>query len=289
MSERVGIDLVVVPYDSGRRGWRMGGGPLALIDAGVADRLRALGHDVRRIDVELPGRVDGDGEAAFALAADVARAVGEARAAGRFPLVLSGNCNSSLGTVSGLGAERTGVAWFDAHGDFNTPDTSPSGFLDGMSLAILTGRCRAGDAARIAGFAPVPEDAVALVGARDLDDAERSALGASGVRFVGPGPAVSEELAAAIESWPAAATHAYLHIDLDVIDASEARVNEYAAAGGLTLPDLLSCIDTVAAHSPLGAAALTALDPTADEGGRALAAAIAVIEQIATRLEAPGS
>lgn len=281
------IDLVVVPYDSGRRGWRMGGGPLALIEHGVADRLRALGLDVRVVDVELAGGAAGDQHAAYELAADVARAVRRARTERRFPLVLSGNCNSSLGTVSGLGASA-GVVWFDAHGDFNTPDTSSSGFLDGMSLAILTGRCCASEAARIPAFHPVAEETVVLVGARDLDDAERPMLQSSGVRQVAVGAATSEALAAAVESWPASASEAYVHIDLDVLDASEATVNEYAAAGGLTLPDLLACIDAISAHVPIGAAAITALDPTADGEGRALAAAIAVIEQIVTRAEPGG-
>lgn len=287
MSTRIGIDLVVVPFDSGRRDWRMGAGPLALVGAGLEERLRDLGHDVRRVVVELPGE-DGDAAAAYVLATDIAGAVRRARDAARFPLVLSGNCNSALGTVTGLGADAAGVVWFDAHGDFNTPDTSVSGFLDGMSLATLTGRCCASDARRIPGFAPVAEEAVVLVGARDLDDAERRAIEASGLRLVAPGPAMGEELAAAIEGWPARVRVAYLHIDLDVLDASEARVNEYAAEGGLSLPDLLNCIDALAAHAPIGAAAITALDPGADQGGRALAAAIAVIEQIVTRAD-PGT
>ena len=285
MSRGRAIDVVVVPYDSGRRGWRMGAGPLRLIERGLLDRLRDLGLDVRPIEIELAGGDTGapkDG-AAYALAADIARAVGQARDEQRFPLVLSGNCNSSLGTVAGLGAGRTGVVWFDAHGDFNTPETSPSGFLDGMTLATLTGRCCATEAARIGGFAAVADDAVVLVGARDLDAGERVLLERSGVRVIGAGSATFEELAGAVEAWPAAIAAAYLHVDLDVLDASEARVNEYAAAGGLALPDLLACIDAVATHAPLAAAALTALDPAADEEGRALAAAVAVIEQIVAR------
>lgn len=285
MTPRAGIDLVLVPYDSGRRDWRMGAGPLGLLKSGLVDRLAGLGHDVRRVDVELPDGADDAATAAYELAADVARAVRRARADHRFPLVLSGNCNSALGTVSALGAATSGVVWCDAHGDFNTPDTSASGFLDGMTLATLTGRCCAGDAARIPGFEAVPEDVVVLLGARDLDEGERDLLESSAVRFVAPGPATAEELAAAIEGWPDTVATAYLHVDLDVLDASEARVNEYAAAGGLTLPDLLACIDALAAHCPIGAAALTALDPAADAEGRAVAAAIAVIEQIVTRAD----
>lgn len=285
MSTRAGIDLILAPFDSGRRDWRMGAGPLRLLESGLVDRLAGLGHDVRRIDVEPAEGDESDADPAYALAAVVSRAVRRARADGRFPLVLSGNCNSALGTVAGLGAATSGIVWCDAHGDFNTPETSASGFLDGMTLATLTGRCCRTEAGRIPGFDAVPEDAVVLVGARDLDEAERALLEGSALRIVAPGPATAEGLAAAIEGWPDAVETAYLHVDLDVLDVSEARVNEFAAAGGLTLPDLLSCIDSLAAHCPIGAAALTALDPAADADGRAVAAAITVIEQIVTRAD----
>ncbi|HUF13170.1 MAG TPA: arginase family protein [Longimicrobiales bacterium] len=289
MTRRGGIDVVLVPWDSGRRGWRMGAGPLRLAERGLFERLRDLGHDVRRIDIELPSDASSDAHSAYLLAADIAAAVRRATNERRFPLVIAGNCNSALGTIAGLDAAATGVVWFDAHGDYNTPETSVSGFLDGMSLATLTGCCCVGEAARIPGFAPVAEDTVALIGARDLDDGERKLLDGSGVRLIAPGAAINEQLAAAVESWPAGVDQAYVHVDLDVLDPDEARVNEYAAAGGLTVPDLFICVDAVASHSPLAAAAVTALDPDADADGRALAAAIAVIEQIVTRadLETP--
>src|SRR5687767_4289522 len=63
------------------------------------------------------------------------------REANDFPVVFSGNCGASIGTAAGLGTEDLAVLWFDAHGDYNTPDTTESGFLDGMCLGILTGRC----------------------------------------------------------------------------------------------------------------------------------------------------
>ena len=70
----------------------------------------------------------------------LAAAVREVVASGDFPLVVAGVCSSCLGVVAGLGSPAgLGVAWFDAHGDFNTPETSPTGFFDGMPLAMLTG------------------------------------------------------------------------------------------------------------------------------------------------------
>jgi arginase len=70
-------------------------------------------------------------------------------------LILSGNCGpAALSAVGTLNPQTTGVVWFDAHGDFNTPNTSASGFLDGMSLAVLTRRCWPALAARFVGFEP---------------------------------------------------------------------------------------------------------------------------------------
>src|SRR5206468_12877100 len=96
-----------------------------------------------------------------------------ARAQGRFPVVLSGNCGASLGVVGGLmqarggaAARPLGVVWMDAHGDFNTPDTSASGFLDGMSLAALVGRCWRALTLVTPGVA-VPEHHVLHLGGRD--------------------------------------------------------------------------------------------------------------------------
>src|SRR5207237_3404114 len=119
--------------------------------------------------------------AAFELASGISVCASSARARGNFPLVLSGNCASSLGTVSSLGGDRTAVIWFDAHGDFNTPETSPSGFFDGMALATLAGRCWTQEASSIPGWAAVPEHHVVLAGARDLDEQERRTLETSAV------------------------------------------------------------------------------------------------------------
>lgn len=282
------VELIVVPWDSGRRGWRMGAGPLHLL-ARVRDRLDALGLDVHAVVVEPAQTGQADRSGPLELGAAIAHHVSRARAHRRFPLVLAGNCSSALGTVAGMGARSTGVVWFDAHGDFNTPETSTSGFLDGMSLAMLTGRCCADDTRQIDGFVPVADEAVVLAGARDLDAAERPLLERSGVRFVPPGSAIAEQLAAAAEGWPDAVVEAYLHIDLDVLDPEEAVVNQFGAPGGVTLPDLLACIDAVAAHVPIGAAALTALDPATDVDGRATAAALAVVEQVLARADYGGA
>jgi arginase len=210
---------------------------------------------------------------AFDLARAVAGAVSEAIAGGVFPLVLSGNCApAALGCVAGLPGAPS-VFWFDAHGDFNTPDTTIGGFLDGMALAAVTGRCWPQLTAAIPGFEPVPEEWVALLGTRDLDPLEAEALGQSAVRWLPPGD-VRGRLPEVLRNMRPAGRTTYLHLDLDVLDPSEGRVNPYAAPDGLSRGDVARAIRTIAGATPLGAAALTALDPDSDSAGRAVEAAL---------------
>lgn len=277
------VTLVQVPYDSGHYAARMGRGPLHLLEQGLDRDLEAAGHPVRRVEARLADGFHHEIGAAAALYRQVREAVAEARGAGRFPVVLAGNCNAAaLGTVAALSAEAapgsTAVVWLDAHGDFNTPDTSPSGFFDGMALSVLTGGSWGALAASLPGFATVPEDRVLLVGARDLDAAERDLLAASEVarlpaKALRGGGGAEAALAPHLEGLASRAERAYLHIDLDVLDPEEARANSYAAAGGLRLAEALELIESVAGRLPLAAAALTSFDPTADPSGRATAAA----------------
>lgn len=86
------------------------------------------------------------------------------------PIILSGNCGSAaLSAVAALNPREIAIIWFDAHADFNTPETSQSGFLDGMGLAILTGRCWRRLAERFHSFRPVPDTHVTQVGVREND------------------------------------------------------------------------------------------------------------------------
>jgi arginase len=276
------VALIAAPYDSGRRGERLGAGPERLLDAGLERRLTAAGHEVR-VHVADPAGNAWRAEigTTFALARAVAMLVRDAVAEDAFPLILSGNCGPAAhGATAGL-AGAPAVLWFDAHGDFNTPETTIGGFLDGMSLATLTGRCWAQLAARIPGFQPVPEAAVALLGARDLDPLEEKALATSAIRRV-EARGLREQLPAVLTALRSLRPTAYLHLDLDVLDPSEGRVNPYAAPDGLARADVEWAIDTIGGFLSLRAAALTAYDPGSDRDGRvretALALAVALVQ-----------
>jgi arginase len=135
------ISVVVVPYDSGHRGLRMGAGPEHLVEGGLAGALRTGGRGPSFATVHPEGDPPAEVATAFELHGLVSERVRGALAEGRFPLVLSGNCNASVGTISGAGPGGLGIVWFDAHADFNTPETTTTGFTDGMGLAVAVGHC----------------------------------------------------------------------------------------------------------------------------------------------------
>lgn len=271
------VRILVVPYDSGHRAVRMGRGPLHLIEYGLEDVLAAAGHEPRIALIDSDLEPPTETAVAFDLARSISREVRDATREGALPLVLAGNCASALGTVSGLGSERTGVLWFDAHADLNTPETTRSGFLDGMAVAALTGRCWSRMTGGIPGYTPVDDRRLAFIGARDLDAAEDSLLGTGTMRrLTAAEAALGDRVDAVLEGIGAVAGY-YLHVDLDVLDPAVARANAFAAERGLRVEDVLGVVDRAAERAPIAAAALTAFDPAYDDHGRDSAAATAII------------
>ena len=190
-------------------------------------------------------------------------------------------------------AAQVGVVWFDAHGDLNTPGTTPSGFFDGMGLAIATGRARADVAAAI-GLCPVPEAHVLHLGSRDLDPPEAEYLERGPMPSIGAialhtdlAGARGVKLAAALVPLRLATRQVYLHVDIDVLAAGFAPGVDFPSAGGLSLPDLENALRRVVAELPVRAAALAAYDPDRDHGQVTLRSGLRLMTVIADALQAP--
>jgi arginase len=275
------IQLLIVPYDSGNRGARMGAGPEKLLEAGLERTLRENGHTVHTRIAELsPDFWHAEIQTSFELMRMLAGAVREARESGRLPIVLAGNCNTAIGTIAGLGADSTGVAWFDAHGDFNTPETTNSGFLDGTAVAILTGRCWTQLAATVPGFTPIADERVCLIGTRDLDSLESALLDESSVDVIEPRH-LRSALPRTLKSIRGHVKSMYVHLDLDVLDSAIAAANSYAVSGGLTLEDLDLALAQIAGKFEIAGITLSAYDPAVDTNGYAAKAAIRLISTAA--------
>jgi arginase len=275
------IQLLLVPYDTARRGWRSGAGPEHLVKAGLPAHLESRGHRVAGIQVieDDPAQSPAEIRTAFELMRRVATAVRDARASGRFPVILSGNCNAgAVGALSGLTPAARSIFWFDAHGESNTPETTGSGFLDGMGLSTALGWCWRVVAASVPGFQPVAPEATFLLGARDLDPLEAALLSESPVTLV-PVSDVSAELAGRLAAAPLPEGLAYLHLDLDVLDpVSVGHANSLTVPGGLSSAQLLGAIGAIRARMPLGAVTIASYAPEYDRDQAVCRAAFAALE-----------
>jgi arginase len=271
------LNLLCVPYHLGRRDVGMGKGPAALLDAGAARIVQQADPGATTEWVELSEPFEHEVQAGFALQRDLASHVATVREHGGFPVVLGGNCSCCVAAAAGVGdTEDGGVVWFDAHADAHTPDTTTSGFLDGMPVSVLTGRSWSNMARSIPGFRPLPDERVVLVGSRSMEDAERDLVAESGIRLVAP-PELSDDAEALIEALDDLAAEVdsvHLHVDLDVIDLSDGRANEYAADGGPTLPELHHAIATVGSRCRVNSVSLTSYNPDVDADGRAVRAGL---------------
>jgi len=279
----VRIALIQVPYHLGREGVGMGVGPIRLLEGGAAAALAEAGHDVELVGVTSRNGETNEVGASFAVVRRVAEAVARATEGGAFPLVLAGNCLSSLGVVAGLGRD-VGVVWLDAHADFNTPETTRSGFQDGMGLSILTGAGWRALRETVPGFRVVAEANVVLVGVRDVDELEQERLDASAIHVVPPADAARAD--ETLDQLRKRVDAVYLHLDLDVLDPAEGRANEYASPGGLAAADVEELVGAVAGRFAIHAAALTAYDPVGDPEGRIPPLAARLMRRIAAGAEA---
>ncbi len=278
------IRLLLVPYDSGQRNIRMGAGPEHLCTAGLKEHLADRGHNVEMQVIE-PASADWRAEVqtSFELMRAVAEHVRKSREDRRFPLVLSGNCNAAIDVIAGLGP-GTGVVWLDAHGDFNTPQTTTSGFLDGMTLATATGRCWAEMARNIEGFEPVPDQAVVLLGARDLDPGEETALARSKVVRLSA-EAATIGIHPVLQSLAQEMAQFYLHLDLDALDPLEGRANSYSARGGFSNANLQTLLSTIARDLPIKALTIAGYDPSYDKDGTVCRTALEAAAMVSNAVE----
>jgi arginase len=280
----VRVCLIQVPYMAGDDRHPAAAGPQALVDAGLPERLSASGHGVRTATVGRPGPFTDTASASLVVNAELARVVREASAVGDLPLVLAGSCSASLGVLAGLGAGRRGAVWVDAHADFNTPDSSASGFFPGMSLAIATGHSYRRYAREAGAEHVLAEEDVLLVGVRDLSPAEeRERLERSAVRVV-PwlGGSPQGDVGAALADLAERVEDVYLHVDLDGLDPAAAPgVADEPVPGGLSPEQLEATINAAGERFRIAAATLATFTPVRGEDGRTLALALAAVEQIA--------
>ena len=201
---------------------------------------------------------DREAESMARLHFPIARFVEETARAGQRPVSLAGDCCAAVPALAGLRAAgiEPWLVWIDAHGDFNTPETSPSQFLGGMPLAMMVGRgpqwmCES------VGLAPLAEERVILVDARDLDPLEAEAVEDSRVTHI----SLREISTLALEG------PVLVHIDLDVIDAREAPAFNYPVGGGPSATQAAEALAAFAAGTDIRCVSISAWSPSRDLDG----------------------
>jgi arginase len=173
-------------------------------------------------------------------------------------LVLGGDCIAHAGALAGLRAARPGermaIAWFDAHGDFNTPDRTPSGNVWGMPFAMICGRGDDDLVAAASGPTVRDEDA-ALFGGQVLDEAESRALAASRIAHFGAGMLATDAGQAAVRAWAAVVASRvdglYIAFDTDCLDAAGGWAVTMPEPDGLSLETAVGTIQALAAAIPV--------------------------------------
>src|SRR5215216_1620956 len=272
------IQLIQVPYDSGHKDRRTGRGPGYFLQHGLEETLRTQGHSVSSNLIGAKTSFTTEVGTAFELNRLLAERVKLAREHGRFPIVLAGNCNSCLGTIAGIGEDHLGVVWLDAHGDFNTPETTLSGFFDGMGLAIAAGRCWTSLVRTIPGFQIVSEENIVHIGARDLDATEDEMMKQPVLDIIPPAGNIHEVLNNVFDRLSQRVRQIYLHLDMDILDTGEALPNHLAVPGGLSVEIVEAIIGMLKERFEICAGAITSFDPDYDKEDQVLEAGIRIIK-----------
>ncbi len=200
--------------------------------------------------------------------ARVGQEVETARADGLIPLVLGGDHSIAIGTLSGLAASGSGgVLWLDAHGDLNTPETTPSGNVHGMPLAVALGRCGAQFSAGGLRMPAVDPARVALVGVRSLDPGEQDLVRELGISVYtisdldrrGVEPVIEEALARV-----SGGSFVHVSVDLDVVDPEFAPGVGDPVLGGLSYREAHLALELVAEAGVLESLELVEVNPIRD-------------------------
>jgi arginase len=224
--------------------------------------------------VNSPALPGGDqGARMSAIQRPLADYVAESVMGGDRPVSIAGDCCAAIGVLAGL--QRAGVEptliWFDAHGDFNTWETTPSGFLGGMPLAMLVGRGEQAMPAAV-GLETLPEASVFLTDARDLDPAERQALLESEV--------VHLTDVGDLKEYPLPGGPLYVHFDVDVVTPDEAPAQNYPAPGGPSFSVLEAVLGRLARSGQVVAVSLSAWNPRLDEDGASQEVCMSLLETL---------
>ena len=196
--------------------------------------------------------------------------VSAALSAGRCPVIVSSTCGASLASLPEFARRHpeATLCWIDAHGDFNTPDTTETGYIGGMVLSAACGLWNSGH-----GCGLNPEKVV-LIGARDIDLAELTLLEQAGVRTIAPADVTPERVADVVGRGPV-----WIHIDWDVLEPGAVPA-DYSVRGGLSPERLGAVLSVLSRHSVVGLELAEYTPAPSDVGQEALSTIIRIVKPL---------
>nr|BAL60024.1 arginase [Candidatus Acetothermum autotrophicum] len=287
------IQILGVPIDlgAGRRGVDMG--PSAIRYAQLADEIRALGlecEDLGNISVPLAEQSSTPEDARLRYLPFVIEAAERIRNAvisifsdEQTPLILGGDHSLSIGTLAALAQtwKNPGVLWVDAHGDFNTPQTTPSGNIHGMALAVSTGRGAPQLLKIFRSERFIDPTKIALIGVRTLDPGERVLLKESGVNVFTMADidrrGLQKILEEALSRISLKTDALHVSFDMDALDPDVAPGVGTPVSGGLSYREAHLVMETVAESKLLRSLEVVEVNPILDEHNRTARLAVELI------------
>lgn len=259
-------------------------GPTTMASGGIQDALKAMGAEVRVQDIKLTADQEpeygGWKRLGFALG-HLGRAVAANETEGWFTVGLLGTCPSMPGMVAGFQrsgptaeALTVGLLWLDAHPDFNTPETTRSGSLGGMPVAVATGRCLTGMRLDAGLDPPLADRHVVMAGVRLTDPLEQHALDQSAIEqlTVEDLRTLSPAVTAQMDRLSRLTDKIYVHIDMDVLDPREVMAHGNKVPGGPSSEELARVFQMIFTKYPKARGIGFATIPPKDEGGLSIAA-----------------
>ena len=284
------VALIQVPYMIGDERHGASKGPARYLDAGLERLLGDAGVASSVVRIDRTESFRDSASASRVVNTKVQKAVKNAIGLRQLPLILAGSCDVSMGVLAAFDHSRCGVVWIDAHADFNTPESTVSGFFAGMSLAVISGHCYRSLWAEIGDSTPVPEAAIVLLGLRDLSPAaERERLTASSISVVGWRDGKPDRDVGEVLDVLAKRVHeVYLHVDMDALDPRVAPgVVDEPVPGGLSLEQMQETIRAVCTRFGVHAATVATYNPECDRDGITLRTGLALIESLARSCARP--
>lgn len=277
------IGVVGVPYNVSSAGNETDEGPKALRKAGMVDALRKISVEVEdfgNLEVELPPpdvsnpKLRNPRQVAI-LCKALAERIQYIVKAGYFPFIIGGDDSILMGTVEGflraLG-DKIGLIYMDAHGDFNVPETSPSGMIGGMDVALTAGRGAKELAEMFHDYPLLPEENIVLYGTRDLDEMEKIALTESKVKVYSKEAiktlGVEQVVKKILQELQFRCEKIFLHVDLDVLDESVISAQALPVPDGLSSTEFQETLQMLARSNKLCGIAIMMFDPSKDHGGK---------------------